>query len=357
MKAGLVGCGRMGSFTSDAVRQYSPSCWFPLSHAEAISVQSQLDLVGICDSNQENLDRASVLYPEAQRFDSHHKLFEQCNLDLVALATRTIGRADMMLDATKSGVRALHIEKPMCNSVAELEQLKPLLQNPSMFVSLGAIRRHMPIYRKARQIVATGTLGEIRDITVNFGRGPLFWAHPHSVDLALFFAYPQKPVAVQAHLENVEFDPDFPLRIVSDPIVVAATIWFDGGIVAHIGRTLGCDVILGCQDGTVAVRGDGHVLEVSQGKDGNPYLSRSIIEVATPDRPMGTALAISQLTDCLLGHDEAIRANALVKADILQGQSILFAMVESHLNDHRPFAIADVRPDLEILAQSGGFFA
>ena len=357
MKAGLVGCGRMGSFTSNAVKQYAPLCWFPLSHAEAISVQDNMELVGICDSNRDNLNRSSTIYPNAQLFDSHRSLLEKCNPDLVALATRTVGRADMMLDCAKSGVRALHVEKPLCNSVAELDQLKPLFDDPDIFITLGAIRRHMPVFRAAQKITSDGSLGEIQDISLNFGPGALYWSHPHSVDLALFFAWPQKPVAVQAHLENVEIDNDLRSRILSDPKIMTATIWFDGGTVAHIGRTPGCDVIIGCKDGAVAVRGDGHELEVSQGKDGSPYFSRSIIEVADLKGPMGTALAIGQLANCLLGQDDAISANAIIKSDIVMGQSVLFAIVESHLNGHLPFAIADVRSDLEILAKTGSFFA
>lgn len=357
MRAGLVGCGRMGSFTSDAVKQYAPPCWFPLSHAEAISVQNDMELVGICDSNKDNLDRSLAIYPNAQRFAALQELLEKCNPDLVALATRTIGRADMMLDCAKSGVRALHVEKPLCNSVIELDRLKPLFADPDMFITLGAIRRHMPVFREAQKITSAGSLGEVQDISVNFGSGALYWSHPHSVDLALFFAWPQRPLAVQAHLDNVEVDNDFPSRILSDPIILAATIWFDGGIVAHIGRTAGCDVIIGCQNGTVAVRSDGHELVVSQGKDGSPYFSRSIVEVADLDGPMGTALAIRQLADCLLGQHEAMNANAQVKSDIILGQSVLFAMAESHLNNHLPVALADVRSDLEILAKSGNFFA
>jgi scyllo-inositol 2-dehydrogenase (NAD+) len=357
MKAGLVGCGRMGAFTSEAVRQFAPACWFPLSHAEAISVQEHVDLVGLCDSHLPNLDRAAALYPTAQRFNTYQSMLDQCELDLVALATRTLGRAAMMLDAAASGVRALHVEKPLCNSLAELERLKPLFEDPEMFITLGAIRRHMPVFREARQIVSAGELGDLQDISLNLGQGALYWSHPHSVDLALFYAWPQRPVVVQAHLGGVELDDGCPSRVTSDPTIVAASIWFNGGIVTHIGRTPGCDVILGCKSGTVAVRNDGHALEVSQGTHGNPYFSRSTIDVADAEGPMGTAFAISQLVGCLFGRDEAIQGNAIVKSDILLGQSVLFAMVESHLQGNRPVDIGNVRPGLEILARSGDFFA
>ena len=36
IKSAVIGCGRMGAFTSENVKKHAPKCWFPLSHIEAL---------------------------------------------------------------------------------------------------------------------------------------------------------------------------------------------------------------------------------------------------------------------------------------------------------------------------------
>ena len=52
MKVGLIGCGRMGAFTSENVLNFAPKCWFPLSHANAVQLHKNLLLTSMCDTNQ-----------------------------------------------------------------------------------------------------------------------------------------------------------------------------------------------------------------------------------------------------------------------------------------------------------------
>ena len=59
MDAAVIGCGRMGAFTSEGVRKFAPECWFPLAHAEAIEAADGLDLVALCDPSEEGLARAA----------------------------------------------------------------------------------------------------------------------------------------------------------------------------------------------------------------------------------------------------------------------------------------------------------
>jgi hypothetical protein len=49
--------------------------------------------------------------------------------------------------------------------------------------------------------------------------------------------------------------------------------------------------------------------------------------------------------------------NAKLKKQILLGQKILFAMVQSHIERSRLISLSDVDPEIRILAKTGNKFA
>lgn len=357
MKAAVIGCGRMGAFTSESVRRWSPDCWFPLAHAEAIAAHPGLELAALCDTDRSNLDRARAAYGSPAGYDDFRRLAAEVRPELVTLATRTIGRAEIITTMFDHGCRAFHIEKPLCNSVAELAQLEAILGRADVFATYGAVRRFFHPYRAARALVGAGKLGKLLEVRANFGPGALYWAHPHTVDLLLFAAEGRKVTGVQARLDRLERGGS-PEAVINDPQVQSATIWFDDGVAGHIGRAPGLDFVMSCERGEVTVRSDGRTCSVAEHNGDDPYLVRQ--DLPAPLRaegPQGTLAALNQLTECLAGSAEAITANATIKADILAGQRILFALVQSHRCNSSIVTLDTVDPDLRILAKSGDNYA
>ena len=354
MEAAVIGCGRMGAFTSEAVRRFAPECWFPLAHAEAMTAAEGIDLVALCDANEDNLARAAREYSVARTYADHRTMLKDKQPDLVGIATRTIGRAAIISDCHEAGTRGFHIEKPICNSVAELEELEILFSREDTFVTLGAVRRHFAIYKEAVSRALSGQFGPLVEARVDMGIAPLFWTHPHSVDLILLAANGQKVEKVQAALGPVERDGSI---IRNDPTVLAASIWFEDGTAGHIGRAPGVDFRLACKNARIEVLNDGHSLWQAALTDDNPYPEPARQDFSAPGCPQGTLAPISQLVDCLAGDSQSRAANANLKADILLGQRILFAMVQSHLEGGCPVALGEVDPAMMIEARSGQFYA
>ena len=85
-------------------------------------------------------------------------------------------------------MRALHVEKPLCNSMAEWQALVERLTREDAFVTYGALRRHLPVFRAALAHAQSGALGELREVRVQLGAGSLFWTQTHAIDLLLFAA-------------------------------------------------------------------------------------------------------------------------------------------------------------------------
>ena len=368
MRSAVIGCGRMGAFTSESVVRYSPACWMPLSHAEAIRLDPRLELTALCDSHPATLERAAQKYGVLKIYEDHRRLLEKEAPVLVGIATRTIGRTQIIHDAVGAGVRALHIEKPLCNSLRELESLRAVFADPEVHLSYGTIRRFFRIYRSARALAHSGRFGPLREIRVNMGDGLLCWTHPHSVDLILYCAMEGSRVeSVHARLANVSHG-DRRSEIVSDPTVHAASIYFDDGIAGHITRAPGCALVLSCTEGEISVENDGQRLRITARGGDDPYLydvSADRYEAAAtqpgtgsvaPAKQEGTYAPIAHLADCLTGNPLERQANAKLKGQILQGQMLLFAMVQSHL-ESRAVDETSVDPGLAILARTGEKFA
>lgn len=357
MKAALIGCGRMGAFSSETMRRFGPDCWFPLSHADAIVAHPQLELSALCDANEDSLRRAGEAFKSAATFSDHRAMLDAIKPDIVCIATRTIGRHALIADCIEAGVRALHVEKPLCNSTEELSAIAQWVSNDEIFLTLGAVRRHMDIYRAAVQLVNSGEFGQLVETHVNLGAGALYWAHPHSVDLALMAAGDREISGVQAILDQVLLAPDNPRKVLNDPTVMSATIWFEDGSAAHIGRAPGHDFVMACENGVIEVKANGGALVVRQPDNGGPYFGTRAVDAYGGDGPQGTFGAIKQLVDCLSGNDDAIATNKKVKRDVVLAQRVLFACVQSHFVNGGLVSLEANVESLEILAKTGQFFA
>ncbi|MBA2919765.1 hypothetical protein GON01_08675 [Sphingomonas sp. MAH-20] len=352
IKAAVIGCGRMGAFTSESVKRSAPPCWFPLAHAEAMAAHPAVDLAALCDPDPAQLERARAAYGVQAGLADYHTVLSTIRPALVGIATRTPGRARIIEECIAAGTRALHVEKPLCNTVAELDALASLFERPDIHVSYGAIRRLFRIYHYARELAGSGQFGRLLDIRVSMGAGALYWTHPHSVDLILWAAGDRRVTGVQARLANVELG-GITSHVVSDPVIEGASIWFDDGTVGHIGRAIGADLVLSCEAGEVAVVNDGDSISISTSPTNGPYPKRSILEWQAEQVPEGTYAAIDQLVRCLAGEAEAQTINATIKRDIIVGQRILFAFVQSHLEKSRLISLQEVNPSMRIDARSG----
>ncbi len=354
--AAVIGCGRMGAFTSDSVRRFAPDCWFPLAHAEAIAAHPDVTLAALCDPQPENLARARTAYGDPPGYADVATLAAEVRPSLVGIATRTIGRAQIIQTLFDHGTRAFHIEKPLCNSVAELDALTPVLMRDDVFATYGSVRRFFDIYARAVAMVREGAIGELTEIRANFGPGALYWVHPHAIDLILFAAAGRQVTGVQARFGEIE-PGERPGEVANDPVIQSATIWFDDGVAGHIGRAPGLDLVLSGTTGEIAVRSDGRGIEIAVARGDDPYLLRNPVDMPAMQAAQGTLAPVSQLAACLQGDADAIAANRINKRDILTGQRIAFAMLASHARGSAIVGFDAIDPATAVLARTGGNYA
>ena len=358
IKSAVIGCGRMGAFTSQSVKNYSPKSWFPLSHIEALISCPNTNLVSICDKNPALLSKAVLQYGIENYFEDYHKMLDITKPELLCIATRTIERSTIIKDAINAGVKAIHLEKPICNSVKQLDEIFSLVKNNDISLTYGTLRRYFDIYNKAKKIVDSGEIGHLQEIEVNFGQAQLFWTHPHSVDTILYFAGSRKITSVEASFSNFILGQEDDL-IISDPQIKEATINFEDSCKGKITTRLGMDVTLYCSGGRVIVEGDGRRVVVLKLNNSKAYFEfPGEVFIKENERPEGTMAAILQLVNQL--SPEIIPTKSMPTFDkkhIFNGQRVLFGFAQSYLDQKGPVSLNDIRPSLNIFGKTGELYA
>ncbi len=352
LRVALVGCGRIGAHTPPHVRAACPPGWLPLNHAEAITAVPSLELGAVCDTDAARAEATAKEFGVACWFTDYRKLIEEVRPDLLAIATRTAGRCEIIEFATTHGVRGIHAEKPLGRSREECGRALRAVTAHGVKLSYGTTRRYMDAYRNAKRQFADGGFGALQQITLEFGHSALLWTHPHSVDLAIFFSGAEEiefvqttcaipPEAVQGH--TVDADPEVESAFIQFANGVRATLTCAGGLHTHLAG----------ECGTLTVGSDGSWIEWNR-KATPDAAYRLVHERHTPDAAMsGTQRAFQELA-------AAVRSGSplgITPEEIGLGCDLLFAIVWSSLQGGRRVSLEEVPADLTITGRSGALFA
>ena len=359
INAAVVGLGRMGAFTSQKVKDYAPKCWFPLSHLESLKMINRVNVTAICDQSSSLVEKVSAIYGVTNVFIDAAAMLEASELDLVCVATRTPGRAELIGHCIENGVSALHIEKPLCNSLTELRTLKNLVEKKNTLLTYGTLRRYFEVYKKAKDLLASGRFGDLVQIDIAFGHSQLFWTHPHSLDIVLFFAGDRRFQSLQAILSGVELEEKNNKKIIlSDPYIEYTILNFDRSVTAIISKNQGMDVVLTCTAGRISILADGSILQSQEIKGDDPYLQATNDHSLDFNIPQGTYSALIQTVDKLQTTSGSCSESfSSLSEHIFLGHKLLFLIVQSHLNNGAQVSLSELDINLEILAKSDQLYA
>lgn len=149
LQIGVIGCNGMG--------------W---ANVGSMLSDSGVDLVAICDVDQSVIDRRLADYAKLRdnrpsTFTDYRELLATPEVDAVVIATPDHWHCRQMVDAVRAG-KHVYVEKPVANSVAECQVMVAAAQASGRVVQTGQWQRSGPHYARAREIVHSGVLGDIR---------------------------------------------------------------------------------------------------------------------------------------------------------------------------------------------------
>jgi predicted dehydrogenase len=195
-KIALIGCGRIGYLLENDILRNKPC-----SHAGGC-IANKLKITYAVDSNPKKLAEFSQKFniPSGNSYLNHLDLFKSTTLDMIIISTYTDSHTQIAVDALKHGVKIIILEKPVGYSLFEVKKLLKTAAANKAHIIVNHERRYDPRYIKVKEIINSGKIGKILNVTASIhtggfrgvshpklGGGPLLHDGTHLVDILRFF--------------------------------------------------------------------------------------------------------------------------------------------------------------------------
>ncbi len=176
-KSLVVGCGRIGS-------RFSEEALIPgvFSHAQAWSEHSSSRLVGVCDSDGEEAERAGSRW-KCEYFVKIEEALEAVAPDFVSVCTPDQSHLSVMEQLVRCrSIKVIVMEKPLSNSLSEARKIIELADAAGMQIALNYTRRFSPAFEYLQQGAKTRKWGAHYLSRFTYGKG-LLHNGSHALDL------------------------------------------------------------------------------------------------------------------------------------------------------------------------------
>ncbi|MFY0655030.1 MAG: Gfo/Idh/MocA family oxidoreductase [Cyclobacteriaceae bacterium] len=146
---GVIGCKGMG--------------W---ANTKSMLKSEEVNLLGICDVDSNVIDQRISEYADfrdnkPKRYGDYRKLLKDKNIDAVIVGTPDHWHCKMMVDGVRAG-KHVYVEKPVANTIEECNIMMNAAKETGKVVQAGQWQRSGVHYQKAKEIVNSGILGNIR---------------------------------------------------------------------------------------------------------------------------------------------------------------------------------------------------
>ena len=165
-KAGVVGCGRIASLMEQDEFRGKPT-----THAGCYDLVEKTQIVAASDQVEERLQAFGRKWNVERLYSSYEEMLDNEELDIVSVCTHPIPRRDITVKAASSGVKAIYCEKPMATSLREAEEMIAACDENNVKLSINHTRRWDWQYRKAKELIDSGEIGQLQGITLHYGGG------------------------------------------------------------------------------------------------------------------------------------------------------------------------------------------
>ncbi len=188
--------------TAVTVGQVGVGYWGP-NLLRNLATNSRVVLTAVADRDPGRRDYVRDRFPSLSTHDSADAVIDDPTIQAVVIATPGGSHYELARRALESGKHVL-VEKPMAESVAEVEHLGSVAEKAGLVAMVGHTFVYNPAVERLKELVDSGELGDIRYIyghRVNLGRirsdvDALWNFAPHDVSIIQFLLGDVAPIRI-----------------------------------------------------------------------------------------------------------------------------------------------------------------
>ena len=126
------------------------------------------EIYAVCNVRLAGAQQYAEEFRVQKVYGSPDEMFSDENVDIVYIATLHNLHYEAMLKALKAG-KHVFCEKSITVNSRQLEECAALAEEKGLVICDGTTLLHMPLYKKLRQIIEEGAIGDVKMVQVNFG--------------------------------------------------------------------------------------------------------------------------------------------------------------------------------------------
>lgn len=147
VKVAVIGAGFMGGMHANAYGNMSAD---------------KVKLVAVCDRNRQQGETLAEMH-NCQYFEDFDEMMEKVDLDVIDICLPTFLHEEYVIKAARRK-KNIFCEKPITLDTGKLEHMLDEIRENGAKIFVGQVLRFWPEYRKAKELMDSGELGEIRYI-------------------------------------------------------------------------------------------------------------------------------------------------------------------------------------------------
>ncbi len=225
-----------------AVIGYGPLHNFGWAHSAWIDATPELSLLAVCDLDPARTAAAKEAFPHIRTYSDVADVWADEEIELVSLVTPHFTHCPLAVQAFEAGKHVV-VEKAMCLNVDEATRMIEAAKRAGRTLAVHHNRRHDGNFRRIREIVEGGAIGEVFEIDLYAGGygpfrhgwysekaksgGAFYYWGPHAVDWVLTLV-PERIAGVNGYFHDLVW------HDVSNEDHVRATIRFANGCEADV---------------------------------------------------------------------------------------------------------------------------
>jgi predicted dehydrogenase len=162
--------------------------WAVRAHLPAILASPQFALTAVATTRRESADAARARFGARHAFTDPEDLASHADVDLVVVNVKVPAHVELVSAALDAG-KHVYCEWPLTTTAAEAAALADRASAAGVHTAVGLQARFSPAVRRARAMIAEGSLGTVRSATVY---GSLAKGSTHDVPAWTAYTYDRR---------------------------------------------------------------------------------------------------------------------------------------------------------------------